>query len=105
MAVLSALALRDGERPLIDRRTCLDAPSSHTIALDRSRRGDVLYRFVYTTLFGLGEHEPRAGFPHVGLAPACTVGWKDPVAAIRIGARIFLVTFEGARVVSVKSNV
>jgi hypothetical protein len=94
---------RADERPLIDRRTCLAEPSVHTLALDRSRRGDALYRFVYTTLLGLGEHARRPGFPHVDVAPACTVGWKDPVAAIKIGPTIFVVTFDGARIVSVKA--
>src|SRR5580765_5494573 len=32
-------SLRAGTRPLIDRRSCRDDPSSHTIALDTSVRG------------------------------------------------------------------
>jgi len=95
-----AEALRGHERPLIDRHTCVEEPSPHTRALDGSLRGDVLYRFVYGTLFGLGERKPRAGFPHVEVAPVCTLGWKDPVAAIKIGAQIFLVKFEGTHVVA-----
>jgi hypothetical protein len=97
---LDASALDGGGRPLIDRRTCVEEPSRHTLALDGSRRGDVLYRFVYGTLFGLGARRPRTGFPHVEVAPVCTLGWKDPVAAIKIGPRIFLITFDGAHVVT-----
>jgi hypothetical protein len=96
-----AVELRNHERPLIDRRSCQAEPSSHTLELDGSRRGDALYRFVYSTLLGFGGTELRAGFPHVEVGPACTVGWKDPVAAIKIGSRVLLVTFAGARVVSV----
>jgi len=94
-------ALNAHARPLLDRRTCLDEPSEHTLALDRSRRGDALYRFVYGTLLGFGTH-PRVGFPHVEVGPVCTLGWKDPVAAIKIGSSVFVVTFEGARVATVK---
>ena len=101
LGLLVAL-VRTGERPLIDRHDCLDDPSSYTRALDRSQRGDALYRFVYDTLFGLGTYPPRPGFPHVDMAPACTVGWKDPVAAIKIGPRIYVVRFEGRHVASVK---
>ena len=100
VVLLDASALSGGERPLIDRHTCVENPSPHTRALDGSRRGDVLYRFVYGTLFGLGARKPRAGFPHVEVAPVCTLGWKDPVAAIKIGPRIFLITFDGAQVVA-----
>jgi hypothetical protein len=89
------------ERPLIDRQSCLEEPSSHTLELDGSQRGDALYRFVYSTLLGFGAAKARAGFPHVDAAPACTVGWKDPVAAIKIGPHVFLITFAGARVDSV----
>jgi hypothetical protein len=89
------------ERPLLDRRTCVDEPSTHTLALDRSRRGDALYRFVYGTLLGFGTHV-RSGFPHVDVGPVCTLGWKDPVAAIKVGPHIFLVTFDGARVAAVE---
>jgi hypothetical protein len=96
--------LRGHERPLIDRRTCDERPSPHTRELDGSQRGDALYRFVYGTLLGLGASPPRAGFPHVDAGPACTLGWKDPVAAIRIGARVFVVTFEGAHVDSVEDR-
>ena len=102
--IADGVALRPAGRPLIERRTCDESQTSHTVALDMSPRGDVLYRFVYTTLFGLGDHAPRPGFPHVEMAPACTLGWKDPVAAIRIGSHIFLVTFDGARIVSVKDT-
>jgi len=103
VAVFSTVVFSAHARPLLDRRTCVEEPSAYTIALDRSLRGDALYRFVYATLFGLGGHG-RAGFPHVGVAPVCTLGWKDPVAAIRIGERVFLVTFDGAHVASVKGN-
>ena len=99
-AAFDAQALRGHERPLIDRRTCVEEPSPHTRALDASRRGDVLYRFVYGTLFGLGRNGGRTGFPHAEVAPACTLGWKDPVAAVKIGATIFLIRFDGARVVA-----
>ena len=102
VVAVDAAELRRHERPLIDRRSCLEEPSSHTLELDGSRRGDALYRFVYSTLLGFGSG--RAGFPHVDAAPACTVGWKDPVAAIKIGARVFLITFAGARVDSVTDN-
>jgi len=95
-------ALRAGTRPLIDRRSCLDNPSSHTLALDTSLRGDALYRFVYATLFGLGPYAPRAGFPHVDVAPACTLGWREPVAALRVGPRVLLVRFAGSHVASVR---
>jgi hypothetical protein len=93
--------LRYHERALIDRRSCQEEPSSHTLELDGSQRGDALYRFVYSTLLGFGAAKARAGFPHVEAAPACTVGWKDPVAAIKIGPRVFRITFVGARVDSV----
>jgi hypothetical protein len=93
--------LRSHERPLIDRRSCQEEPSSHTLELDGSQRGDVLYRFVYSTLLGFGGTRLRTGFPHVDVGPACTVGWKEPVAAIKIGARVLLVTFADGRVVSV----
>jgi hypothetical protein len=99
VAASDVAELRGHERPLIDRRSCQEEPSSYTLALDGSLRGDALYRFVYSTLLGFGRS--RAGFPHVEPAPACTVGWKDPVAAIRIGPHVFLVTFAGARVDSV----
>jgi hypothetical protein len=102
VVVLDAVELRRTERALIDRRTCLEEPSAHTLELDRSARGDALYRFVYGTLFGLGRRAPRAGFPHLDAGPVCTVGWKDPVAALKIGTRIFLVTLDDARVVSVE---
>ena len=97
--------LRSHERPLIDRRSCQEEPSSHTLELDGSQRGDALYRFVYSTLLGFGGYqsfEPASRMSRS--APACTVGWKDPVAAIKIGPRVFLVTFAGARVVSVTDN-
>jgi hypothetical protein len=96
--------LRADERPLIDRRSCQEDPSSHTLELDGSARGDALYRFVYSTLLGFGAARARAGFPHVDPAPACTVGWKDPVAAVKIGPRVFRITFVGARVDSVADN-
>jgi len=102
VVALDAVELRGSERALIDRRTCLEEPSSHTLELDRSPRGDALYRFVYGTLFGLGRQPPRSGFPHMNAGPVCTLGWKDPVAALKIGPHIFLVTLDGARVVSVK---
>ena len=95
-------ALRTGTRPLIDRQSCLDSPSSHTLALDTSLRGDALYRFVYATLFGLGPYAPRAGFPHVKVAPACTLGWREPVAALKVGPRVLLVRFAGSHVESVR---
>jgi hypothetical protein len=103
VVALDAVELRGSERALIDRRTCLEEPSAHTLELDRSPRGDALYRFVYGTLFGLGRNA-RAGFPHVDAGPVCTVGWKDPVAALKIGPHIFLVTFDGARVVDVEPS-
>ena len=95
-------ALRADTRPLIDRHSCLENPSSHTLALDTSTRGDALYRFVYATLFGLGSQAPRAGFPHLDVAPACTLGWREPVAALKIGSRVLLVHFAGAHVDSVQ---
>src|SRR5215467_7186924 len=95
-------SLRAGTRPLIDRRSCLDNPSSHTLALDTSVRGDALYRFVYATLFGLGSYAPRAGFPHVDVAPVCTLGWRKPDAALRVGSRVFVVRFAGAHVASAR---
>jgi hypothetical protein len=95
-------ALRAGTRPLIDRHSCLENPSSHTLELDTSTRGDALYRFVYGTLFGLGSHAPRAGFPHMDVAPVCTLGWREPVAALKIGPRVLLVRFAGAHVDSVR---
>jgi hypothetical protein len=104
VVALDVAELRGRERPLIDRRSCQEEPSSYTLALDGSQRGDVLYRFVYSTLLGLGRSRPRAGFPHVDAAPACTVGWKDPVAAIKIGPHVFVITFVGARVDSVTDN-
>ena len=94
--------LRAGTRPLIDRRSCLDNPSSHTLALDTSTRGDALYRFVYATLFGLGPYAPRAGFPHVDVAPVCTLGWREPMAALNVGPRVLLVRFAGSHVESVR---
>ena len=97
-------SLRAGTRPLIDRRSCLDDPSSHTIALDTSMRGDALYRFVYATLFGLGSYAPRAGFPHVDVAPVCTLGWREPEAALKVGARVVLVRFAGSHVASARLN-
>jgi hypothetical protein len=102
VAVLSldVAELRGHERPLIDRHNCQASPTAHTRELDQSLRGDALYRFVYGTLLELGG-KPRAGFPHVAVGPVCTLGWKDPVAAIKIGPRVFLVTFEGAHVASV----
>jgi hypothetical protein len=96
--------LRGNERPLIDRRSCQADPSAHTLELDGSRRGDALYRFVYSTMLGYGAAKSRSGFPHVDAAPACTVGWKDPVAAIMIGPRVFLITFAGGRVDTVTDN-
>jgi hypothetical protein len=95
-------ALRVGRRPLIDRHSCLENPSSYTVALDTSARGDALYRFVYATLFGLGRYAPRPGFPHMDLAPACTLGWREPVAAVKIGPRVLLVRFAGAHVESAR---
>jgi hypothetical protein len=56
---------------------------------------------VYGTLLGFGA-QPRPGFPRVDVGPVCTLGWKDPVAAIKIGPRVFLVTFAGARVDTVE---
>src|SRR5206468_3404209 len=64
--------LRAHARPLLDRHSCSENPSSHTLALDTSARGDALYRFVFGTLFGLGSQAPRAGFPHMDVAPVCT---------------------------------
>jgi hypothetical protein len=104
VVALDAAELRGNERPLIDRQSCQEEPSSHTLELDGSQRGDALYRFVYSTLLGFGAAKPRAGFPHVDAAPACTVGWKEPVAAIKIGPHVFLITFAGARVDSVTDN-
>jgi hypothetical protein len=101
VVALDVAELRGRERPLIDRRSCQEEPSPHTLELDGSRRGDALYRFVYSTLLGFNAANARAGFPHVDPAPACTVGWKDPVAAIKIGPRVFLITFAGGRVDSV----
>ena len=98
---LDVTELRSHERPLLDRRDCQASPSTHTRELDGSQRGDALYRFVYGTLLGLGA-KPRAGFPHVEVGPVCTLGWKDPVAAIKIGPHVFLVTFQGAHVASVE---
>ena len=93
-------SLRAGTRPLIDRRSCLDDPSSHTLALDTSVRGDALYRFVYATLFGLGSYAPRSGFPHVDVAPVCTLGWREPEAALKVGPRVVFVRFAGSHVAS-----
>jgi hypothetical protein len=104
VVALDVAELHSHERPLIDRRSCLEEPSSHTLELDGSQRGDALYRFVYSTLLGFDAAKARAGFPHVDPAPACTVGWKDPVAAIKIGPRVFLITFAGARVDSVTAQ-
>lgn len=98
---LDVSELRGHERPLIDRRDCQASPSAHTRELDGSQRGDALYRFVYGTLLGLGP-KPRSGFPHVDVGPVCTLGWKDPVAAIKIGPRVFVVTFQGPHVASVE---
>ena len=72
------------------------------LALDTSARGDALYRFVFGTLFGLGSQAPRAGFPHMDVAPVCTLGWREPVAALKVGPRVLLVRFAGARVESVR---
>jgi hypothetical protein len=104
VVAVDVVELRSRERPLIDRQSCLEEPSSHTLELDGSQRGDALYRFVYSTLLGFNAAKARAGFPHVDPAPACTVGWKDPVAAIKIGPRVFLITFAGARVDSVTDS-
>ena len=101
VVALDVTELRSHERPLIDRHDCQANPSAHTRELDGSLRGDALYRFVYGTLLGLGA-QPRPGFPHVDVGPVCTLGWKDPVAAIKIGPRVFLVTFAGARVDTVE---
>ena len=94
--------LRAHARPLLDRHSCSENPSSHTLALDTSARGDALYRFVFGTLFGLGSQAPRAGFPHMDVAPVCTLGWREPVAALKVGPRLLLVRFAGARVESVR---
>jgi hypothetical protein len=102
VAALDVTELRGHERPLLDRRDCQASPSAHTLELDGSRRGDVLYRFVYGTLLGFDMTKSHAGFPHVDVGPACTLGWKDPVAAIKIGSRVFRVRFNGARVASVE---
>jgi hypothetical protein len=104
VVAVDAAELRAHERPLIDRQSCQEEPSAHTLELDGSRRGDVLYRFVYSTLLGYGAAKARSGFPRVDAAPACTIGWKDPVAAIRIGPHVFRITFVGARVDSVTDS-
>ena len=61
--------------------------------------------------FGMTRRRGIAASDDAGLrvlaecfAPVCTLGWKDPVAALKIGARVFLVTLEGTRVVSVRAN-
>ena len=77
---------------------------THTLELDRSQRGDALYRFVFSTMLGLGTYKPRAGFPHVEAGPVCTLGWKDPVAAIKIGPHVFVVKFAGKHVASVEES-
>lgn len=102
LAVIIAVDIRmlgDGERPLIDRHTCLEEPSSHTRSFDTSVEGDAAYRFIYLTLFGLGN-TARQGFPHLVVRPACTVGWRHGTAAIKIGAAVYLFQFRGPHVLS-----
>jgi len=55
-------------------------------------------------MLGLGTYKPRAGFPHVEAGPVCTLGWKDPVAAIKIGPHVFVVKFAGKHVASVEES-